>query len=226
MSRDAERISCPRRGSTTGQFLAALSLLAGLAGAAVIIAPGTLRAQPDGFAPIVADHADHQRVIELLSGLVSRCHAVIGVYPRTNSPFVEALLWLHDQENQGLVDPGEIGLLSHSEVSHTISFRTLRSLEHKSEQHAALMSWSGEASWDPALISTPDFCTWWRCSDLIESRTIGRGISDLQLAWIGHEQAERRGLEITLTWSDDSSDSSDQASTMVAVHRRIPGVQE
>ncbi len=188
--------------------------------------PATLRAQPGRFVPTFARNPEHQRVLELLSGLFIQCHAVIRVHQRMSSPFVEALLWMHDRENHGLVDPDEIGLLSHSEVSHTISFRTLRPHDRQPAKDARLLSWGGEMSWDPAQLEDPEFCTWWRRCDLVESRTIGRGISDLQLAWIDAVNAGPSGLEIALTWSADSSDSSDQASTLVAVHPRIPGVLE
>jgi hypothetical protein len=199
------RKCCRFRGGAAETTLLTVVAFATLAVAAVVLGPRVIRAEAQAVpAATPARTSDHQQFLDLLAGIVVRSRAVLAVHDRGATPFEEIVLWIEDPDRPEQVDAAEIALISHSRILHTVVFRRLRAGQPGHGLFA--YDWN-----DPA------FCEAWRTSPEVKGTVVAAGISDLDFAWAPLFQEEADALRITFTWSSDSSDTSDVASTVVGV---------
>jgi len=199
------RNSCRFRGGAAATALLTVIAFASLGAAALTLGPRVIRADVQAVpAATPARTSDHQLFLDLLAGVVARSRAVLAVHDRGPTPFEEVVLWIDDPGRPEQVDAAEVALISHSRILHTVVFHRLRAGQPGHGLFA--YDWS-----DPA------FCEAWRTSPEVRGTVIAAGISDLDFAWAPLFQEEADALRITFTWSSDSSDTSDVASTVVGV---------
>ncbi|MFB3139172.1 MAG: hypothetical protein ACE10B_08130, partial [Phycisphaerales bacterium] len=95
---------------------------------AVVVAPRYLAAgsvQPQ----VHAARADaHQEQIDALAALIGRSVGVLAIQQRGPTPYLEMVLWLQDDDSEGIqdqADESELAVLSHSQVLRTITIYRL-----------------------------------------------------------------------------------------------------
>lgn len=182
------------------QLLLVLASIGGLAGSALVLAPRVLLAESSSSGATGAAAPEHQLTIELLAALLSSCHEIVAVYPRRNSSFLDAVIWLQDAQEPGVVNDGELALLSHSRVSQTIMLTILPESLIAADPVDQQVDWS--------------FRDRWRSSSSTESHLLARQVSDLRIGPApGAKQQDR--VEIALTWADRTADGADKASVVV-----------
>jgi hypothetical protein len=213
-----------RRGGATGSALTIAALFATLMTAAIVVAPAYLRAddgQPSGEPASVEAH---QKMIDALAELISRSTEVLAIHEPAGSSYTELVLWLDDRERPGQIDPPELAVVSHSAVLHTIWFYTSEQTDRDSDD-GALLGVESEPSETTSLrwsdIQRPGFCSTWRHRPDIQRRLIASGVSAFEIEHLGRSGNRSVLLRIALTWSADSADGPDRASTVLdAIMRR------
>ena len=220
-----------RRGGTTLGLLVTLSVIGLLTVTAVVFTPGRLIATPRSPAETVkASHPAHQRTIELLGSLIRRSKQVLALHQRGATPYLELVLWLEDVENPGRIDPGEIAILSHSEVLQTVNFYALdEEAQQEGGLDPTLRALVGGAPETPKLptsdIAHPDFCNEWRTLPGIAQRVVATHVADMLAHTLGTSESGKTLLRIALTWTGDSSDPPDEAALLLDVVMRPGGAR-
>lgn len=215
-----------RRGGTVTGLLVTLSLLGTLTVGAIVVSPRFLQARESSSPVVTAQSPRHQAMLESLAALIGRSRQLIAMHDRSVSPYVEAVLWLEDADRSGTPDPPEIAVLSHSEILRTI---TIYGVPVGLSPEDLAEVWPNFKSID---LTEPGFCDRWRSSPLIATQVIGTGISDLQFERLAAPPEGRAivagsaHVRIALTWSADSVDGAEEASTLVEAVWRLGGAQE
>ncbi|MHC4414848.1 MAG: hypothetical protein ACYS0G_06145 [Planctomycetota bacterium] len=194
-----------RRGGTLGGLLATISVIGALSVTTAVIAPRYLAAGVGPPEVAKAKTAVHQEKIDALAGLIGRSVGVMGIHQRGATPFLEIVLWLHDDDDSGRADESELAVLSHSEVLRTITIYRLDEDEN-----------------DPAVVpldvsrsAEPDFCDRWRADPRVVPLILITGVSDIRIEPLGTPWEGTQRLRIGLTWAPDSVDGPDEASVVV-----------
>ncbi len=200
-----------RRGGTLAGLLITLSLVGALSVTAVVVAPRYLAAGPPRrMQPQVqAARADaHQEQIDALAALIGRSAGVLAIQQRGPTPYLEMVLWLQDDDSEGIqdqADESELAVLSHSQVLRTITIYRLAD----GEEAAA------EGQWDPRQPAGAAFCDRWRADPRVGSMVLIAGVSDMRVEPLEPPQEGSQRLRIELTWASDSADGADEASVLV-----------
>lgn len=168
--------------------------------ASLVLVPSALEAAPDAGGGLPPCTPEHRRVIDLLAELIERSRAVVLANDGTGTSS-EMVLWVHDAATPGVVDPDEVGMITHSEVSQVVSFLD------RPEEAGAGTPVAAKALADRAFVSR------WRSAGG-RRRVIARGVSDFRVRWLDDGR-----LEISLTWPAASSDASDKAVVVVEATR-------
>ena len=199
-------------GGTINGMVVTLSVLGVLTAGAFYVGPQYLNAQPTQPSNTPADRPGHQTLIDDLGTLVTQSVGVLAIHAPGSTPFEEMVLWLADNDADGVTgraDESELAVLSHSTVMHTITLYRLTGSRTPS---------SGAAR------ASPGFCSGWRADPGVDALVLGRGVSDMQVETIGvnEDQWGESGqwgalqrLRLTLTWSADSVDGPDEASVLL-----------
>lgn len=205
-----------RRGGTTGGLIALLCIFGTLTTAAVVFTPqlgtadtasGTFTDQPH----------ERQLVANRLASLLGGTREVLVVHQRGPTPYLEAVVWVDDRFNRGVIDPMEVAVISHSRVLQTVTWFALpAALADQFQQWSDL----GADVLDPQRLTEPGFCDRWRAHPDVTPRVIGTGISDLHLQILQQVDPAHAVLDIELIWPADSTDSPTETSARVHVALR------
>jgi hypothetical protein len=211
----------------------AATVFATLTGVALTVVPRTLQAGDDRPAERAASDPQHQALLEVLVQLIGQCREVLATHQTVQRPALEVLLWLEDADPPGVVDPVEIGLLSHSRILQTLTFTRLVPGADVTAQDLLALRPPGvtagsrsTAGTDPYDLLDPSFCRRWQAFPLTEVLTIGTGLSDLTIRPVPAGAGGAAALEIALTWSAESVDGPDMASAVIDVPERLWTAQE
>ena len=202
------RRQCGRRGGTLAGLLITLSLVGALSVTTVVVAPRYLAAgivQPQ-VQPARADA--HQEQIDALAALIGRSVGVLAIQQRGLTPYLEMVLWLQDDDSEGIqdqADESELAVLSHSQVLRTITIYRLAD----GEEAAA------GGLWDARQPAGAAFCDRWRADSRVESIVLIAGVSDMWVEPLEPPQEGSQRLRIELTWASDSADGADEVSVLV-----------
>lgn len=203
-----------RRGTSTTGVVATLATFGALGATAIMIGPRVIEANSPATTPqvVTARIPSHQRVIEAFGGLVARSRAMLAVHDRGAGSHEELVLWLENRDLPKLVDPHEIGVISHSRILQTLTLHTMP----EAEIAPLDVPWQ---AW-----SRPGFCETWRTCPGTHSTVIAAGLSDVDFRSEQLIQGGPAALRITFTWAADSADGSDQASIVVGV-KKMPRLE-
>ncbi len=202
------RRQCGRRGGTLAGLLITLSLMGAMSVTAVVVPPRYLAAgsvQPQ----VQAARADaHQEQIDALAALIGRSVGVLAIQQRGPTPYLEMVLWLQDDDSEGIqdqADESELAVLCHSQVLRTITIYRLAD----GEEAAA------GGRWDARPPAGAAFCDRWRADPRVGSMVLIAGVSDMWVEPLEPPQEGSQRLRIELTWASDSADGADEASVLV-----------
>ena len=195
-----------RRGASTAGAATRTLLAGGVLATSVAIGPRFLRAGSDtGDQPtaLAASDPAHQEVIDGLAGLLSRSRSILAIHPRGETPFVEVVVWLKDENQSGLPNPDEVVVIAHSRLLGVVALYALREdPEAKPGGFDVMPTWGS------------DFCATWRDRIDVERRPIATNVRELEVREIGAASSGETMLEITLSWGSDSTDALDKASVL------------
>lgn len=209
-----------RRGDSLPAILVTLALLGGFGAAAVVITPGVLHGGPAPRTPRPPSDPGHLEVTETLERVIGGSHALLAVHPRGRTAFLEIVLWLEDGKNPGLVDATEVLVLSYSPVLQSLTAHAF-----DAEGEAAVEA-GPPGPWLPAAAARASFCDAWRADRRGRRMVIESSLSDMRVERIAREDGGADLLEITLTWSANSSDAQDEATVYVEVAARLENDKE
>lgn len=203
-------------------LLAVIGTIGAVAATAAVFSPRLLQAEEAEGVPeaVAAAVPEHQTTLDALADLIGRSRAILAVHQRGVTPYAETVLWLDDRENQGVIDEGEIAVLSHSEVLWTIVYHGLAAADDPERVQ------KGETAIDVNNACRIAFCSHWRSDPRVEPRVIATGVSGMRIEPIGQSGEGRALVRIALTWGSDLTDGSDEASTVVDVQMRGPDAVE
>ena len=136
---------------------------------------------------------------------------MLAVRTRDECPFEELLLWMDDEKEPGLVNHDELALVRYSAVSQVITFIGCASPRPPGP---ALL---------PSMIDDRTFWIEWASKPGTRTRVIARSISDLRFTVMSTTN-QRIRLQIALTWTSESADRPDKATTIV--HATVGAWQE
>jgi hypothetical protein len=206
----------------TAGLLITLSLLSTLLVTAAVVRPRYLHASGQTASALrSAADPDHQAMIELLGELISRSRQVLAIHQRGDRPFLELVLWLEDGSNFGVVDPGELAVIGHSELLQTISIWMLA--EPDGEEDGDDEAVSAEVMSD---ICRPEFCDAWRDRPDVARRMLAGRVASMEAKLEETSQNSSTLLRISLTWASEWTDHPDEASVLLDVAtRRAPGAR-
>lgn len=214
------RRSRRRRGGTITQ-VAALVAAFGLAGAAVLVSPRFVASAEDpGTGGVRARTPEHQSTIDALASLVGRSRAVVSVRQPPEASFFEIVLWLADETNPGRVDASEVAVITHSPALRTLTLYFLPSDENDPHVLRRGRPPLRRPEFPPATladdaVAAAGFSERWRGSALVGARVLATSVSTARVEARRNDPSEVL-LELTLTWSSETTDTEDTAS--VAVH--------
>ncbi|MCP3905015.1 MAG: hypothetical protein GY715_15435 [Planctomycetes bacterium] len=201
-----------RRGATSTGIVGTMCVTGALAATAFVARPAWLHASAEPVPDVVPARVEaHRDLMDLLGSFLSRSHAVLAVHARGRTPYLEIVVWLEDATNLGHPDPGEIAVISHSEVLETIVYHAL----------------DPEADADPDASATipgapsPDFCRAWRERTDVTRRLLATGVTRVQVEPTGRRD-DRARLRISLTWGAQSTDGADKGSMLLDVIMDAP----
>ena len=135
-----------------GGLLATLSIVGACGVTAVVVAPRYISAGTALPEVVAARTTEHQTLIDGLAALIGRSEAILAIHQRGPSPFLEIVLWLHDDEEPGAIDESELAVLSHSMVLRTITIYQLSDDEMLDAEEVTLDEGPGSASRPPSSI--------------------------------------------------------------------------
>jgi hypothetical protein len=210
-----------------------------LGGAAIVLEPQALVAVSE---PQPTDNSQQRReeFADNLGSLLGNCIEVLACNNHSPSAQASVVLWASDDENQSVIDPHEIKLISHSPLLRTITVYALeQSAASKSAQtDATNRTQSGRVTGTPTgsprhpsalrltgpldrtAVSAPAFCDRWRSTPSVEPRTFATGISDMRIDAIGTKDGNELSLlRLTLRWSADSADGPGEATALISPHK-------
>ncbi|MHC5026265.1 MAG: hypothetical protein ACYTGR_05825 [Planctomycetota bacterium] len=189
-------------GQTMGTVILVGSMVATVGVTAYIAGPRLVRGEADDMDdPAIAHLSDDQRhVLDGVVEMIGRSHEVLAIHGRGANPHTRIVLWLEDGGNPGVLDPGEVGVLTHSPALQTISFDAFEGNEAPEV--------------DMTTVRDPGFARQWRACEGVRSRLIAREVSELRVTPTSGPDSSFR-LRISLTWVDETSDCPDKASTVV-----------
>jgi hypothetical protein len=222
MRRSPRGVARRRRGGATGSALAVAAAFVTLTTVAVVVGPAYLRADESPPADEPAALERHQQIIDALAALMSRSTEIIAIHASTDSSYTEIVLWLDDRTAPGRIDPGEIAVLTHSAVLHTIWFHTLEPAVDDPDDVLTKLT-NEAASLEPlewSDMQDAGFCSAWRHRPDIQRRLIASGVARLDVERIARSDNRSVLLRIALTWAAESADGPDRASSVLDVIMR------
>jgi hypothetical protein len=186
-----------------------------LVGAAIVLDPRTIQATPPPN-PDAQTRADlRAEFTKTLATLIESCVEVIAIHPRGATPYSEVVLWKNDDSNPGSIDPGEIAVVSHSQLLNAVTVYSLQ----KGKMGADLAQTHG-LKLDRATLQQPAFCDRWRALPAVQPRVIGSGISDMTLTAEPDGRERLSHLLLWLRWTTHSTDGATEASALIDVGQR------
>lgn len=169
--------------------------------------------------------------VSQLGELVTSSKAVLSVTERPDGSFVDLVLWRRDDRETGRINPDEILVLSHSRTLQTITLYRFDRRERHADEATRIGIGETPALFPPdhlapAILYQPDFCDRWRTSARVNSAVLATDVRELEFETPHNSSGQEAKLRISLTWSSDSVDTPDSATTVVAATWRSLPVKE
>jgi hypothetical protein len=159
--------------------------------------------------------------------MIASSHEVLAVHHLGPSSHEEIVLWERDASNQGVIDPDELCIISHSELLRLVRVYRLdpRSADVSTP---ALARRKGPVGGIPVVnsstVRTPGFCGRWRAAPSVTARVLQSGISDMRILVSAQPSssapANQAELTLRLKWATDSADGDEEATTLVRAKLR------
>lgn len=201
-----------------------------LGAAGGLIGPYSILAGGSHESTGVMDPARRQFVSQL-GELVTSSKAVLLMNERRDGSFVDLVLWRRDDRDPGRINPDEILVLSHSRILQTITLYRFDQRVGSIRNETRVTIGEDLAVFPPdhvvpATLRQPDFCDRWRTSARVNSAVLATDVRELAFDTPHNSSEVDAKLRISLTWSSDSVDTPDSATTVVAATWRSLPVKE
>ena len=187
-----------------------------LVGAAVVLDPRTIQATPPVSNEAQTRAELRAEFTRTLAALIESCVEVFAVHQRGATPYSEVVLWTNDDSNPGEIDPGEIAVVSHSQLLNAVTVYSL-------QKGSAAARAGGGFRLNRETVIQPAFCDRWRALPAVQPRVIGSGISDMTLTAEPDGQERLSHLRLGLRWTPHSTDGASEASALIDVGQRRQG---
>ncbi len=197
------------------QTLAMLCLLGGTGTVGYMAGPGLVEASDSVRQERSARRAALAMMLDAVAASINRSRAVLAVHPRAETPYVDVVLWMHDDRNPGCVDADEVALVSHSRALRSIRLFMLdpgrpASPVAATERPGAMMAGDGST-----MVQSPRFGDLWRSDPRVASVILADGVSDLSIEIIRSDDGGYGAMRIELIWASESADWAERASVVV-----------
>jgi hypothetical protein len=195
-----------RRGIATGELVVMASALGVVGVSAVVIVPRVAEAigKQEGLAPDVVPSDPAQREpYEALRLLIVGCTEVLAVNPPTESGLTELVIWQIDEQRDGVIDPGEVVVITHSAFLGTVSAHSVSSSPDLLDPSYERLIAPIERVW----ATHPTFCASWRKRPDVTGRTVASQVDQMRLEPASGD-GSTSGFYVRLTWASSASDES------------------
>jgi hypothetical protein len=169
-------------------------------GAAVAFRPRTLGASVSAETVLGAERA---MAMETLADVLRRSARIIAVHDRPGAPFTDIVIQAFDGPRRGIVEPGEVLVLTHS--------RTLRAVMAFTLDPARVDASTARNAFDEDVIAAGGFARTWRDRPDVRRDVVpaGTGLVRIELEPAeGPGNATGAGWIMKLTWADGSADGT------------------
>lgn len=169
-------------------------------GAAVAFRPRTIGASVSAETVLGAERA---MAIETLADVLRRSSRIIAVHDRPGSPFTDIVIHAFDGPRRGIVERGELLVLTHSRTLRAVMAFTLDPAEADASAARTVVG--------DTTVASPGFARSWRDRSDVRRDLIraGDGLVRLKLEPAeGPGNQTRPGWILTLTWADGSADGT------------------
>ncbi len=202
-----------RRAFATAEVAAVAVTMGVLGTAAFVVTPRLLQAgaEEEDLTVVPRLEAHKVQTLSLLEALY-RCKAVLAVQDREATPYLDVVLWAEDIVEPGVINEGEIIVLSHSTMMQSLTMHV-----------CGLDSQEPGPPLSLRTVNEPTFGMEWRLRSDVEGRVIGSGLSQMRFSDRSGSEGQQatsaggegEGYLLELTWVGNRTDVADEARALV-----------
>ncbi len=193
-----------RRGIATSEILVVVFAL-GVVGATGVVVVPRIAGAGQGVAVLVADAPPRDPALavafESLRQLMVKSTEVLAVNAPADTGLTEIVLWSKDEGSDGVIDPTEIVVLTHSSFLGTITAHEATSPPGPDDEGFSRLVAPIERVW----ANHESFCASWRRRPDVTGRVVASEVDQMRLE-VASEDSSRPGFYVRLTWAASVSD--------------------